>query len=306
MKRLLILTLLVGLAACADQPTAPDQALSEIASQASLGNGFPQGGHDYKLNIIGVPKNKTADMDANNGRRIFVQLYGGQKVCVTNEDWAAYYGIIHPGEEVPDNPYLCTEEEYAEALHGGRGKQTGGWDGLDKTNKILLTPNQDDLFQVLDANATDQDGAEFTMPDDVNTSYRVYARALGKPGGKAAMTLCANETEETWDEEDGLLETWCSINQAVLTRENGKPRTEDVTDALFTMTILFDLADAADLTGKDENLAICLAENGLLDMSGDGLQVIDVPIFHTCFEDYFWNYDNSGLKLLQLRFYQVQ
>jgi hypothetical protein len=305
-KKLLAIFLVAGLMACSDQGTAPDPSAPELSKVEELsGNGFPQGSHDYKLNIIGVPKDKTAEMDNNNGRRIFVQLYGGQKVCVTDEDWAAYYGIIHPEDEVPDNPYACTPEEWEDALQGGRGNQTGGWDGLDKKNKILLTPNQEDIFRVLDANATDQNGAEFTMPDDVNMAYRVYARALGKPGGKAAMTLCGNETQETWDEEDGELETWCSINQAILERTNGKPKAEDVTDALFTMTILFDLADAEELVGKDENLAICLADTGLLDMESDALQVLDVPVFHSCFEDYFWNFDNNGLKLLELRFYGV-
>ena len=61
MKRLLILSVLVGLAACADQPIAPDMAMPDlIAQQARVWNGFPQGSHDYKLNIIGVSKDKTA------------------------------------------------------------------------------------------------------------------------------------------------------------------------------------------------------------------------------------------------------
>jgi len=38
-------------------------------------------GFDFKFNIIGVSKDKTASMDGNNGKRIFVQLYGGDKVC---------------------------------------------------------------------------------------------------------------------------------------------------------------------------------------------------------------------------------
>ena len=151
-----------------------------------------------QLNIIGVPKDKSAAIDDNNGRRIFVLLNGGQKVCVTDADWAAYLTLL--GEPLSPNPYSCTAEEWADnPLLGGRGKKTGGWDALDKVNKILLTPNTEDIFQVLDANATDRDGAEFTMPDDVYTEYKVYARALGKPGGKAAITLCANETEETVD-----------------------------------------------------------------------------------------------------------
>jgi len=267
--------------------------------QDRVGNGFPQGSHDFKLNIIGVPKEKSADMDNNNGRRIFVLLNGGQKVCVTDADWADYLALL--GEDPADNPYPCTTEEMADALKGGRGKVTGGWDGLDKVNKILLTPNTEDRFAVLDANATDRDGGEFTMPDDVYNEYQVYARALGKPGGKAAITLCANETDQTVDGTyPDVVETWCSINQAVLERTKGKQKAEDVTDVLFTLTILIDAADA-----KDPALAACLFTGGLIPTVDPGLQVADVPIFHSCFEDYFWNYDNNGLKLLQLRFYQV-
>src|SRR5437879_6875186 len=43
------------------------------ASVATTGNGAPSGSH-YNLNIIGVPKDKTADMNNNDGHRIFVQL----------------------------------------------------------------------------------------------------------------------------------------------------------------------------------------------------------------------------------------
>ena len=303
MKRLIVMTLLVGLAACSGEPTSPDMADAPdltVQEDAHTGNGFPQGAHDYKLNIIGVPNDKTAAMDDNNGRRIFVQLNGGQKVCVTDEDWAAYMGLLSQPTDTP-NPYFCTEEEWADALAGGRGKKTGGWDGLDKVNKILLTPNTDDVFQVLDANATDRDGAEFTMPDDVYSSYKVYARALGTPGGKAAMTLCANETAGTVDGNyPDDVETWCSINQMVMERDKGPSKAEDVTDVLFTLTILVDTDDV-----KDYALTACLGNAGLINLADDQLQVADVPIFHSCFEDYFWNYDNNGLKLLQLRFYRV-
>ena len=94
----------------------------------AFGNGFPQGAHDYLLNIIGVPKDKTADMDDNNGHRIFVQLNGGETVT---------------------NP-------------GGKWKTGQSFDDLDKVNKILLLPGD---YGVLDANATDRDGAIFQLPD---------------------------------------------------------------------------------------------------------------------------------------------
>jgi hypothetical protein len=300
LARLSILGLIAAAGACQkDAPTIPP---APDPSQG-VGNGFP-GSHDFLLNIIGVSKDKTADMDDNNGKRIFVRLNGGQKVCVTDEDWATYQELLGV-EEPTENPYVCTEEEWEDALQGGRGKVTGGWDALDKVNKILLTPNTTGLMAVLDANATDSDGAELTLPDDVYGHYKVYARALGKPGGKAAVTLCANETEETSDDIDGDdivdIETWCSINQAVMTRTKGRPVTEDVTDELFTLTILVDVADV-----KDVALTACLAEGELIDVGATGAQIADVPIFHSCLEDYFWNYDNNGLKLLQLRFFKIE
>jgi hypothetical protein len=309
MKRLFALVGVVALAAaCTDSTVGPEgQGLEPSAAFGGMGD--IASNTDYKLNIIGVRHDKTADMDDNNGRRIFVQLNGGAPVCVTQDDWDLYLSLLDDSSGTPaETPYACTEEEWADFNHllGGRGKKTGGWDGLaSRVNKILLTPNESGVFQVLDANATDNDGAEFTMPDDVRTEYSVYARALGKPGGSAAMTLCANETETTVDgtyPDD--VETWCSINQALLTRTKGQPRAEDVTDILFTLTILVDPEEV-----KDVALGACLIETRVIDapdydLTTDDTQIADVPIFHQCFEDYFWNYDNNGLKLLQLWFMQ--
>ncbi|UCC72917.1 MAG: hypothetical protein JSV86_21655 [Gemmatimonadota bacterium] len=47
-------------------------SLAEV-SLAQTGNGAPNGPH-YNLNIIGVPKTKTAEMTGNSGHRIFVSL----------------------------------------------------------------------------------------------------------------------------------------------------------------------------------------------------------------------------------------
>ena len=42
----------------------------------------------------------------------------------------------------------------------------------------------------------------------------------------------------------------------------------------------------------------------MADVDGDG--VIDrVPLFDDRLLDYFWQYDNTGLRLAQLRFYEV-
>src|SRR5438105_4371608 len=96
----------------------------------ATGNGAPSGTH-YNLNIIGVPKDKTADMNNNDGHRIFVQLVGG---------------------------------EDATKLSG----QT--FSTITKVNKIFLVPAPvGGTFQVLDANATDANGAMFQLHADVST-----------------------------------------------------------------------------------------------------------------------------------------
>src|SRR6058998_3481249 len=94
------------------------------ASVTTKGNGAPSGSH-YNLNIIGVPKNKTADMNNNDGHRIFVQLNGGEAA-----------GAL---------PKLIKD--------------------LVQLNVIWLVraPDSDPTFGVLDANATDSDGARYQM-----------------------------------------------------------------------------------------------------------------------------------------------
>src|SRR5262249_16287193 len=53
---------------------------------AITGNGAPSGPH-YNLNIIGVPKGKTADMTGDNGHRIFVSLDGNTKIFLAPGDF---------------------------------------------------------------------------------------------------------------------------------------------------------------------------------------------------------------------------
>lgn len=177
------------------------------------GNGAPSGPH-YNLNIIGVDKDKTADMNDNSGRRIFVPLQGKAKINLSE------------GED----------------------------------------------FQVLDANAT-QGPAEFQLPNpdpdnDGITVYSVWARPLGKPGGKSTTTTCALDE---FDVE------WCSTEAMVQVRESGKSSFSDVSKQLLYIYV---------------------------DLDGNG-QLERYPIFDEALQDYFWNYDNNGLRLLQLRFYEV-
>jgi hypothetical protein len=182
-------------------------------NKSRAGNGAPSGSH-YNLNLIGVPKGKTADMTGDNGRRIFVPLYGNCQI------------------------------------------------------KLSLGN-----FQVLDANCTDN-GAQFQLPNpdpdnDGITTYSVWARALGKPGGSSETTTCAT------DPVDG--QVYCSVYTMVQVREKGQSSFSNVSKQLLYVY--------ADIDG-----------DGTLDR---------MPLFDDRLKDYYWSYDNNGLKLLQLRFYEV-
>ena len=133
--------------------------------------------------------------------------------------------------------------------------------------KIMLSQSFDGTFEVLDANGTDGE-ASFKLP--APGTYTIWARPLGKPGGEAKVTTCAIDPET--DEEV------CSTTFEVFVRGTGKSTFKDVTTNLTTIN----------LTEADQLATGCAAT---------------VSLFDPCLEDYFWAYDNNGLKLLQLRFY---
>jgi hypothetical protein len=190
----------------------------------ATGSDAPNGAH-YNLNIIGVPKEKSADMTGNNGGRIFVPLAG-------------------------------------------------------KT-KIMLIEGSD--YAVLDANGTDG-SASFQLPNpdtdgDGVSSYSIYARALGTPGGSVTIRTCADA-----DLTDGYVEV-CSAEPLTLTRtKGGAPKFSNVSTELLTILVPTDILNA------DGSV---LLESGRY------------TIFDDALENYFWEYDNNGLKLLQLRFYEI-
>src|SRR5437867_4580052 len=138
--------------------------------------------------------------------------------------------------------------------------------------KIALSPGD---FQVLDPNCLDG-SAGFQLPNpvgsttstSVTTIYSVWAWALAKPGGSSSTTTCAYDLT-------GIL--ICSTSQYVMvqTRKNGQ--------SVFT-----------NVTGDLLFVSQCIDN-----------KLIRTPLFDSSLQDYFWQYDNTGLKLLQLRFYQV-
>jgi hypothetical protein len=143
---------------------------------------------------------------------------------------------------------------------------------LQGNAKIWLT--QADTFEVYDANGTDGNGASFGLPNpdpdgDGITEYSVYARALGGPGGTSTTTTCAYDATTN--------ETYCSTYNMVLTRNTGKSSFTNVSKELLYI---------------------------YADFNGDGV-IERYPLFSDSTLQYYWNYDNQGLKLAQLRFYEV-
>jgi len=115
---------------------------------------------------------------------------------------------------------------------GSKSPDLTGGDGhrifvpLTGSTKIMLSEGD---FAVLDANGTDG-SASFQLPNpdpdnDGTTTYSVYARALGKPGGSSTQTTCA--TDPTTNE------VYCSIYSSVQTRTSGKQTFTNVSRELL-------------------------------------------------------------------------
>ena len=65
--------------------TASLSGAALAANYQPTGNGALSGPH-YNLNIIGVPKDKAADMTGDNGHRIFVPLDGKARIMLIEGD----------------------------------------------------------------------------------------------------------------------------------------------------------------------------------------------------------------------------
>ncbi len=180
---------------------------------------------------------------------------------------------------------------------------------LSGTTAIYLTEGPD--FAVLDKNATDGRG-EFQLPNpgldpyvvgnpgdaDTEADYSVFVRPLGKPGGSATITTCAELVDSTFA---GLLpgtflrtlnkacimnpDAYASVQQVgadILTRKKGKSSFTNVTAEL--LTIVF-------------KVEVMLADGTI------EVVYVRVPIFSDIIQGEYWEYDNNHLKLCQVRFF---
>jgi hypothetical protein len=228
----------------------------------------------FKFNIIGVKNPKDAELKDDNGSRIFVDL----------NDKSAIY-LVESG--------------------------TGEASDIDPED-----------FAILDANATDADGALLAMPDpdldpynlsdkgeaDTMSAYSIYIRSLGKPGGKASITTCAELLDSDFAgllsgqfvrtlNRAGAFGGYASVeqvSQTITERPKGKSKWYNVTAELTTIVFMVEVE-----IGEDDN------GNGVIDPEESEIitEYIRVPIFDDIIGGEYWEYDNDGLKNLQVWIY---
>jgi len=190
----------------------------------------------------------------------------GEGLPELSHEQEAIQGAMPTGSHFNLNIIGKTKEKTAEACDGGHVIFVP----LQGSSKIVLSEGE---FAVVDCDGTDGTAAfQLPNPDPENsgtTRYSVWARSLAKPGGHATSTTCATEPVSG--------ELFCSVSSMVLVREKGKSSFTNVSRELLYV---------------------------YADLEGDGT-IERYPLFDSRLQDYFWNYQNNGLRLAQLRFYPV-
>lgn len=133
--------------------------------------------------------------------------------------------------------------------------------------KIYMTQDPGGQFYVVDRNGTDGT-AEFNIAPG---HYDVYARALGKPNRHVIITSFG-------EFEDDTGANWYELGDVRLDREKGKPQTVNINHLFYVDIDL--VVDGVPVSYHNE-------------------WVFDIEELL----QYYWDYDNHGLKLLQVRFY---
>jgi hypothetical protein len=305
------------------------------ADNGVTGNGAPPGAH-YNLNIIGVEKGKNPTMTGSNRHTIFVPLKstktgelskpnfdsngtGAQTAIVDSKIWL-----------VPGDTFKVCDGNAFDLAYGCDDTYLGDWGPTTWTSEgtqvALVSPRNGAVFQlpcntnlngqfwdsdgdgVVETNgddaeldqlvscnqAIDVDGNVVDVGEDFElvptASYQVWARALGKPGGSAVSTTCATVQGELQ----------CSLENVVMTRTGRKSVFADVTNQMTSMVIGFCQDDVVTIAG----VQYCVDPLNPVPGSGD-VEWTRVALFAGNTQDWFWNFDNNGLRLAQLRFYEL-
>ena len=152
---------------------------------------------------------------------------------------------------------------------------------LDGKTRIYMTQNESGVFDVVDRNGLDG-RAEFNIAPGY---YNIYARALGKPGGKVKIDAYGNFTDAVEGTQLILL------GYVNIAREKGKPQSVNINHLFYVDVTLCTAAEIDPDTGE----LVCTEWTTYEDF-----WVFDIDELI----EYYWEYNNKGLKLLQVRFYE--
>lgn len=168
--------------------------------------------------------------------------------------------------------------------------------GVPRKVTISYITTDANQFAVIDANATDDNLAVIEVPHEYCADYEtgcvdllsfaVFAVGLGKPNGMTFVDANCNWDDLTYGD---CTETLLMKSFEIRRTNNGKhkPKVIDITDVFRTEKVCFDM-------DSDINPGCT---------SGD-LEFENVWLFNiTQLDEYYWEYDNRGLKLMQTRFY---
>ena len=248
-----------------------------LAMVVGTGVGFanPEGTPDadrlFKFNIIGASNPKN-DMDQGAGGVIFVDLNGLSKISLVCSDDADVRGL-YPGLEAGEFDIL----------------------NKDATDSDPEDPNSGAILALPDPNLDPYVVGE-KGDADVWSAYSIYVRPLGRQGGYATITTCADVLEgplAAWlDRGDirilnraGAFGGYASIEQvgqSITERPQGKSVFTNVTAQLLTIVLKIEI---------------------IVDAVVVDTIYVRIPIFDDMLENEYWEYDNNGLKLLQVWIY---
>lgn len=241
-----------------------------VASASPSGIPDDAGDRIYKFNIIGVDNVKDADMTGDNGKRIFVPLKEKCKILLTQ----------------------AMEE-----------------DGLTPM------PVSPEAFDIIDANGTDGEAIlQLPAPGyepyiigetaEAWSDYSIYIRSLGKPDGFTTITTCAELINQ-----DALFNMLPNADQ----KEIKNAEREAAADGHIVYASVEQVGQSiterphgkSDFTNVTAELTSIVFEIELTDDLGNVIDTyqVRVPIFDSMLEGEYWEYDNSGLKLLQVWIY---
>ena len=189
------IALATAVLACTEPTAAPTARVPTNGMTPKASTGFPTGTTLYKFNLLGVPKGKTPSMTGDQGKRMFVPLWGTAKIYLQqgpfdiidanatdlnggtfqlpdpqlNDTEYTWYGVYirpkgKPGGKatltsckIVEGEELCSTENYLLVRGSGKPK-------VENVSKELLTVCLD-LDHIIEANPCDL--REFLFDDEL-------------------------------------------------------------------------------------------------------------------------------------------